>query len=122
MQARTKHTEKLPQYHSVEDSKIVSTRGRIVRRFKLRFNPSLFKHALCASMDTEIFYPPKELFSQEDEATYQRMCVECPAMNACLEWALAHERHGIWAGTTPFNRQAIRKRIGWDVHDPQNPL
>ena len=51
---------------------------------------------------------------------FERMCIECPAMQACLEWGLAHERYGVWGGTTPPMRHKIRQRIGWDLTDPQH--
>jgi WhiB family redox-sensing transcriptional regulator len=36
------------------------------------------------------------------------LCEECPVRSECLEWALRHERHGVWAGTTERARARMR--------------
>ena len=36
-------------------------------------------------------------------------------MQACLEWGLAHESHGIWGGTSPRERMRLRKKLGIEV-------
>lgn len=36
----------------------------------------------------------------------------CPVLDACLRYALRYDVDGIWAATTPDERQAIRERSG----------
>lgn len=41
------------------------------------------------------------------------ICLECPVQRECLAWALAvDERHGIYGGLTPSERQRLQKRSG----------
>lgn len=55
---------------------------------------------------------PDAFFSYEDWETEQarEICRRCPVIRDCLTWALTHKEHGIWAGTTPEQRQALRQR------------
>jgi hypothetical protein len=95
-----------------------NNRKRGLIQYVLRYNPNLFKGAVCAGVDTEVFYPAKELFSADEERMFTRMCTDCPAMDACLEWGIASERWGVWGGTTPPMRAKIRKELGVEVADP----
>lgn len=38
----------------------------------------------------------------------QAACAKCPVRVTCLEHALEHHEHGIWAGTTDAKRGRIR--------------
>jgi WhiB family transcriptional regulator, redox-sensing transcriptional regulator len=66
--------------------------------------------ARCAQrdQDPELWFP-----ANGDRATAERakaICRICPVRSACLEWALAsNERTGIWGGTTPNERRALRR-------------
>jgi WhiB family transcriptional regulator, redox-sensing transcriptional regulator len=66
--------------------------------------------ARCAQrdQDPEIWFP-----ANGDRAAAERakaICRVCPVRSACLEWALAaNERTGIWGGTTPNERRALRR-------------
>lgn len=90
--------------------------------FKLEWNKEISEQAGCRGLDTELFYPDRDVFTRDEERMFARMCVECPVMLMCLEWGLAHERYGIWGGTTPVMRQRERKRRGWVVNDPNSRL
>ena len=109
----------IPRHHKILSQKVLSDRGKKVIRYVLRYNSKLFDRGACKGIDTNLFYPDKDLFSREEERIFHKMCVECPVMEACLEWGLAHERYGVWGGTTPAQRKAVRKRIGWMVSEPQ---
>ena len=38
------------------------------------------------------------------------ICMRCPARARCLQWALdANEEYGVWGGTTPAERAALRR-------------
>jgi hypothetical protein len=114
-----------PKHHTIVSATEVvgnKRKGRGLMRYVLRYNPRLFDKAVCQGIDTEVFYPAKEIFSHDEESMFTRMCTECPVMEACLEWGLAHERYGVWGGTTPPMRAKIRQRIKWDLTDPvHNP-
>lgn len=63
--------------------------------------------ALCAQADPDAWYP--ETGSSARDA--QNVCAHCPITTRCLDIALArNERDGIWGGTTPNQRRALRRR------------
>lgn len=116
--------EMTPQFHTVVNQKEIAGNkkkggGRLIR-YVLKHNPLLFINASCVGISTDVFYPAQEFFTHEEERLFERMCSDCPAMMACLEWGLAHERYGVWGGTTPPMRHKIRKKIGWDLTDPSH--
>lgn len=107
------------KYHRIMEQREVRNRGKDVQAFKLRWNPELTEKAGCKGLDTELFYPDKDIFSPEEEKLFGRMCIECPVMLMCLEWGLVHERSGIWGGTTPYRRQQARRALNLQVTDPR---
>ena len=113
--------EMKPKYH-----KIISSDGGINRykkglvNYVLKYNARLWDKAICKGVNTDVFYPVQELFSRDEERMFKKMCSDCPVMMACLEWGLAHERYGVWGGTTPPMRHKIRKNIGWGLTEPQH--
>jgi hypothetical protein len=112
-----------PMYHRIISATNVGgskRKGMNLIRYVLRYDSSNFNGAVCQGINTELFYPAKEMFTHDEEKMFERMCIECPAMQACLEWGLAHERYGVWGGTTPPMRHKIRQRIGWDLTEPQH--
>jgi len=112
--------EMKPKFHKIEkEIKGVSRGGKITTTYVLKYNRTLWEKAACQDLDTELFFPDKEAFTEAEERVFQNMCVECPVMMACLEWALAHEKWGIWAGTTPANRRFIRSKVGWVLNEPK---
>jgi len=45
-------------------------------------------------------------------AAAKLVCVACPVSDECLEWALdMPERHGVWGGLTPTERDGLRGRV-----------
>jgi WhiB family transcriptional regulator, redox-sensing transcriptional regulator len=66
--------------------------------------------ARCAQrdQDPELWFPANGDRAAADRA--KAICRSCPVRPACLEWALAaNERTGIWGGTTPNERRALRR-------------
>lgn len=47
------------------------------------------------------------------------MCSSCHIHDECFEWAIRHESHGFWAGTTPNERIRIRNRRGIILESPE---
>lgn len=57
-------------------------------------------------------YPPAVFFPEDgvgvDRA--RRICIGCPVVKECLEYALAeHINHGVWGGTSERERRRITK-------------
>lgn len=70
--------------------------------------PNLPGRALCAETDPEAFFP--ELGANEGTvAEAVAVCRKCPVLPPCLAWAVKHEKHGVWGGTTPNQRKALRR-------------
>ena len=69
--------------------------------------------ALCAQTDPDVFFPPPGGRGGEPA---RRICRRCPVKAECLEAALAKPQHedeyGVWGGTTPKERRAIRAGRG----------
>lgn len=66
--------------------------------------------AACGEVDPEIFFPISTTgaaLGQIHQA--QAICARCPVAAACLDWALRiGQDHGVWGGTTPEERRALR--------------
>lgn len=92
--------------------------SRTLRKLKLKYNQSMWEGAACAGLDTELFFPlEKQSVSLQ---MYRKLCTECPVFETCLEWAVVHERYGIWAGTSENEREKIRRHAGIAVNELQN--
>ena len=69
--------------------------------------PTLDEGALCAG---DPAWTDEDVMRSSIKRTYIiDMCKRCPISNACREYAIAHEGHGIWGGTLPDERAAIRR-------------
>lgn len=66
--------------------------------------------ANCSGIDTEFFYPSNDAGYAKETEFAKRVCAHCKIQDKCLEYALYHEEHGIWGGTSPKERKAIRRR------------
>lgn len=66
----------------------------------------------CLDADPDLFFP----ISMAGRAVEQiqrakAICARCPVRAQCLEFAHTHDAgNGIWGGTTPEERQRIRRR------------
>jgi WhiB family transcriptional regulator, redox-sensing transcriptional regulator len=97
--------------------------GRGMRITRLQWSPGAAgpvsgehwdESAFCREFGTELFYPDKG----GDIRLAQRVCARCPVTAQCLEFALDHMtgefpigRFGVWGGTGPEERMAIRRRM-----------
>lgn len=52
-----------------------------------------------------IFYPQRGESNSEAKA----ICSECPAIEACREWGIRHEHHGVFGGLSERERRLRRK-------------
>ena len=57
---------------------------------------------------------PEAFFAFDDRKTEQarNICRRCPAIRACLTWALTHDEYGVWAATTEKQRADLLTRYG----------
>ncbi|GAA1714726.1 WhiB family transcriptional regulator [Brachybacterium phenoliresistens] len=62
--------------------------------------------ALCREVDTGIFFPSKG----GSTTAARKVCGSCPVRAECLELALQDTLDGIWGGTTPNERKAMRRK------------
>jgi WhiB family redox-sensing transcriptional regulator len=87
--------------------------GRLPRGLMLPHLPG----ALCAKagQDADLWHPANG--NRVDAERAKAICERCPVRQRCLEWALeANERHGVWGGATPLERNKIRRDR---ARDPQ---
>lgn len=53
-----------------------------------------------------------------DIALAKDICIECPMMVACRDYALKHENHGVWGGTSAEERFQLRgNREAFETHE-----
>lgn len=64
----------------------------------------------CADTDPDSFFTDNE---EKPETAAKRVCAACPVRENCLLYAIANnERHGVWGGLTPDERDAEARRRG----------
>ena len=67
--------------------------------------------AACRGMDPELFFPEAENAAEAGRAaaqvrTAREVCLACPVMQQCREWAVDHRiRHGVWGGLSRTQRR-----------------
>jgi len=61
------------------------------------------KKAACIDIAPETFY----LNNIKDDLKAIKVCIGCPVMDECLEFAIRHEEHGVWGGTTERERHKM---------------
>lgn len=68
--------------------------------------------AACRDVeDKNLFYPISYANEPSQIAEAKRICFDCPSRRACLAFAIASgDSHGILGGTTPEERQALKRR------------
>lgn len=71
--------------------------------------PAWRAEAACRGHDVELFFPTRSDPSTYDAA--RAICSCCPVLTNCLEDHLA-EQLGMWGGTSPPERVALRRRRG----------
>jgi len=65
-------------------------------------------NGLCRQIGVEIFFP--DVSDVGDYKLARTVCSGCGVSEQCLEWAVRHESHGMWGGTTPLERKQLRRR------------
>jgi hypothetical protein len=88
-----------------------------------------FESANCKGLDPDLFYDDyvvTESMQYESDNLYyemseshlstapkqhaylRRMCLTCPEVQACREWAIVNEEYGFWGGMTATERRSER--------------
>ena len=68
------------------------------------------KDAACNGVSSDIFFPASE--EPPAAARAKEICAECPAMDACLPYALStHPAAGVWGGLDANERRRLRRRL-----------
>ncbi len=109
-------TSKTPKFHRIMQQKVIDG----LSYFRLNYNGEVMSQGACKGLNTEMFYPEVVQYTKVETKFYNNLCKDCPIIDACLEWGLAHERYGVWGGTTPDTRTTIRRKLRWAVTDPNN--
>lgn len=86
----------------------------------------------CRGKDTRLFFPKPPQVEQKSELA-KAICLECPVMAICRDWALREgEPHGVWGGMSEGEREAYltgvpqpRKRryhrkVSLSIHGPDD--
>ena len=68
--------------------------------------------AACRGEDSSYFFAPNYFEKRREkdarEAVAKAICVRCPVLEACREYALGvRETHGIWGGLNEMERRAL---------------
>lgn len=66
----------------------------------------------CRDVDPESFFPKTPQDSLKASKAAARVCAGCPFLDACREYAIAHDVQGFWGGLTEQERREERKRRG----------
>lgn len=80
--------------------------------------PKIDGVAACRDADPDLFFPEDRTRVEEARA----ICAGCPLLASCQDWALRHERHGIWGATTAGERRSARRRLHISVQVPRTDL
>ncbi len=73
----------------------------------------------CADVDPlDVMVPAG--YTDREVADARRVCAGCPIWETCLRWAVEHDpNHGVYAGTTPDQRQRIATKVDpWPTSPP----
>ncbi len=82
----------------------LAKRGMLGYLFEQIPLPNLGPNVQCLGEDTETFF-------SEDPALIARakaICLVCPVLQQCAEWAIRHEAYGVFGGLSPKERAFMR--------------
>lgn len=69
-----------------------------------------WEDGVCRSMDPDLFFADESVL--EPSPIVIAACGRCPLSTECLDWAMRNmERYGVWGGTTPKQREKLRRPI-----------
>lgn len=91
---------------------------------KMQKYPAYDESRNCYGLDTELFYedPPRERSANHEYYlmldVIKKACNDCTFYNDCFNWALHHEKYGMWAGTTAYERAKLRNKFNITYVEP----
>lgn len=65
----------------------------------------------CKNVDPEVFWLDADSEADLPNVTAYMTCMRCEILVSCLDWAMQHEKFGVWGGTTPRQRQKLARGI-----------
>lgn len=68
------------------------------------------KRALCLGKNTDWFFP-------QGHDAYKKTCTNCPVINQCKSYAIAHDEVGIWGGTSYGERKRLPSSLKSAIRD-----
>lgn len=75
-------------------------------------------HGACLREDPGLFFPFAATGSSLRQIENARViCGGCPVRVTCLSYAVETGQHGIWGGTTDYERRAMREAARQESHD-----
>jgi WhiB family redox-sensing transcriptional regulator len=67
--------------------------------------------AACQPFDSELFFPDRSAYRNNEIARAKAVCRGCPVREECLKAAMdGREKVGIWGGLTPEERAKLQRR------------
>lgn len=75
-------------------------------------------HGACVDTPTDWWFPESPRLVPEQA---RAVCAGCPVFADCHAHALRHEAHGVWASTSPRDREGLRRARGLRSLDPRAP-
>ena len=80
--------------------------------FRLSAELEADPHVPCREGDSRAWWPEGRAIGSPATRAAVDACRDCRAQAACLDYALAaDERFGIWGGTLPDERKALRRAV-----------
>jgi WhiB family redox-sensing transcriptional regulator len=77
----------------------------------------------CQSEDPELFFPVTTRGAALGQVNAAKaVCRACAVRAACLSFGLQTSQDGIWGGTTPEERRALRRHKALTLHDGHLPI
>lgn len=75
-------------------------------------------HGACSSRDVDpnLFFA-KRANHRETLPLAKAVCRDCPLVDECAEYAIPHERYGVWGGLSEEDRRKMRRRLGIRLND-----
>lgn len=70
----------------------------------------------CASIPTDLYFPET---AASVHPVVRQACEECPLLEQCRWWAIAHEGDGFQGGMSATARRHARGRLGWWLTRPE---
>jgi WhiB family redox-sensing transcriptional regulator len=68
-------------------------------------------NAACQPFDSELFFPDRSAYRNNEVARAKAVCRGCPVREECLKAAMdGREKVGIWGGLTPEERAKLQRR------------